>query len=253
MMRLTLALAVALLLIVACGGSTREESATPTPTPLERALARFYNVHDPYKSATVISTLDFQTLGLKAAYFIRQGSCDTGWGASDEELRRTFGDFFSARGYDWASRLLEEDASQASRVGLFDISRVGEFVVLLMRPSDFGGVAVCDRCSGRVLFAGSVVWNGRGQQLYPVDPIASYALQRTSDQAASPRRIDVAGYGGDQEDGLAAWDSVLELNLVKELASAPYSVLVYLYPRTVGAFDPVTADWVIFLQRDPIQ
>jgi hypothetical protein len=252
MMRLTLALAVALLLIVACGGSAPEESATPTPTPLERALARFYNSYDPYKSATVIITLDFQTLGLKAAYLVWQGSCDTGSAATDEQLGRTFGDFFSARGYDWARRLLEADTSQGNVWG-FEISRVGDFVVLLNTPSDYGGVAVCDRCSGAVLFAGSIIWNGLGRQLYPAEPIPSYALQRAPGEAAPPERIDLAGYGGDEEGGLAAWDSVLDLNLVKELASAPYNVLVYLYPRTVGTFDPLTADWVILLRRSPTE
>ena len=252
MMRLILALAVALILVVACGDSVREESATPTPTPLAPALAEFYNRSDPYGLATAIITLDFQTLGLKAAYLVQRGVCDTGSGASDEQLRRTFGAVFSAGGYDWASRLLEGDTSQGNLWG-FDISRVGDFVVLLMEPSDFGGVAVSHPCTGEVLFAGSIVWSGRGQQLYPADPIPPYALQRASGQAASPQRIDVAGYSVDEEAGMAAWNSVLDLNLVEELASAPYSVLVYLYPRTVGIFDPVTADWVILLQRDPTQ
>jgi len=55
----------------------------------------------------------------------------------------------------------------------------------------------------------------------------------------------------DEERGIAAWDSIKDLNLIQELASAPYTVLVYLYPRTMGMLDPAQADWVIFIHRGP--
>lgn len=121
-------------------------------------------------------------------------------------------------------------------------------------PGDFGGVAISDPCSGLVLYAGSIVWAGGGEQLYPAAPIRSDALKRVSQQISPPRRVDVVigPYAdGDEEGGIAAWNSVKDLNLVQEIASAPYSVLVYLYPRTVGMFNPANADWVILLYRGP--
>jgi hypothetical protein len=42
----------------------------------------------------------------------------------------------------------------------------------------------------------------------------------------------------DEKSGLAAWHAVQDLNLVQELAASPYDVLVYLYPKAVGLFDP---------------
>jgi hypothetical protein len=287
-MRLALAVGAALLLIVACDGSAREElatptptavvlegsatpaptavaqeepatptptalaqeeSATPAPTPLARALADLFNRYDPYESAIAIITLDFQTLRMKAAYLAYGEPCDSQPPVSDEEVRTRAGAIFAGK-YTWEINV------QGGGV-----SRVGDFVVLGVAPSDFGGVAVSDPCTGEVLFAGSIVWNGRGGQLYPVEPIPPDLLDRTSGQASPPQSIDVTGSlaasdapgegGGLEEGGLAAWDSVLDLNLVGDLASAPYTVLVLLYPRSVGAFDPAAADWVIFVHCPP--
>ncbi|MCJ7510150.1 MAG: hypothetical protein MUP14_04580 [Dehalococcoidia bacterium] len=226
-----------------------EETATPVLTPLAQALAVLSNRYDPYESAIAVITLDFQTLRLKAAYLTYGEPCDSQPPVRDEEVRARAGAIFAGE-YAWEINV------QGGGV-----SRVGDFVVLRIQPSDFGGVAVSDPCTGEVLFAGIIVWNGFGRQLYPVEPIPPDLLERTSGQASPPQSIDVASslaarYPEDEqarleEAGLAAWDSVLDLNLVGDLASAPYTVLVLFYPGKIGAFEPAAADWVIFVHRAP--
>ncbi|MFQ5856047.1 MAG: hypothetical protein ACE5LU_10425 [Anaerolineae bacterium] len=232
---------------------TPAPTTPPTPTPGDengpQTVPPWYV--DPYSSNIAIIALDYQTLRLKNAYFTRQVPCDGRHPpVDDEELRWRASGLFAATGR-WVADFMDEQPCPIEKVN-FHISRVGDFVVLYEPAVDFGGVAVSHPCSGLVLFAGSVVWAGRGRQLYPADPILPEALEHTPEQAPPPQRIDIWGLGGeleDVEDGMAAWNSVRGLNLVKDLASAPYSVLVYLYPRSVGLFDPDSADWVIFVHR----
>ncbi len=232
MIRLYLALTVALLPMVACGSHTPNGSASTPVGPVA-------SVRSDSSSFAVI-TLDFQTLQLKNAYVTYHQACDAHHQpVSDDELQSKAIRFFAAT---------DEYGS-----GPFMVSHVADFAVLERPPVDFGGVAVFDPCSGLVLFAGNIVWAGRGGQVYPADPIPADRLQRTSNQAPPPSTIGVAGtqFPADQKDALAAWDSVRDLNLVNDLAVPPYSVAVYLYPRTVGDFDPAAADWVILIHHDP--
>lgn len=250
MMRLSSALTVVLLLMVACGDHAPKEPAAPTPTGSAGTPVSSAGFLSSHWSSIAIITLDFQTLQLKNAYVTYQKPCgNQNHPVSDDELRWRAGGIFDATGEFWSGQVDEETIGRRE-VLRFDVSHVGDFVVLEIAPSDFGGVAVSHPCSGLVLFAGSIVWNGQGEQLYPAVPLPPDRLQRTSDQAPPPDRIDVVGtYVTDEEGGLAAWNSVRDLNLVKDLAVPPYSVVVYLYPRTVGMFDPDAADWVIFVHH----
>jgi len=278
MIRLASALAIALVVLIGCDDGAQEEPTSPAATaevstpsktsiatpgettvrpPTETAVGtaiRAGGFFDPHSSNVAIIVLDFQTLRLKRAYVSYHPSCDDSPPVSDDELRWRAGGIFDAAGEYWSGQIKEETLGRSEVLG-FEVSHVGDFAVLHISPADFGAIAVSHPCSGRVLFAGSIVWAGGGRQLYPALPIEPDALQRTPGQAPSPQRIDVLGQDvePDEEAGMAAWDSVRDLNLVKDLAFEPYSVLVYLYPRTVGAFFPENADWIVFVHHGPTE
>ncbi len=209
----------------------------------------------PHASNIAVLILDFETMRFKAAYFTWQEPCDESHPpVSDEALKVKAGGIFTATGTHYTRRLIEEEGEAREELA-FEVARVGDFAILWIPPGDFGGVAISHLCTGQVLFAGSIVHGGRGEQLYPADFIRPDALKPTSRQAPTPQSIDVVvGHQiiDDQDRGLAAWESVVNLNLVNDLAAGPYSVLVYLYPRTVGAFDPAAADWVVLIHRLPV-
>lgn len=278
MIRLVLALVVALAVLAGCDGGAREEPTPPvataevitptktsTPTPIETTASpptetvvgtpiKIGGFFHPSASNVAIVALDFQTLQLKRAFVSYHPSCDDYPPVSDDELRWRAGGIFDAAGEYWSGQVKEEDLGRSEVLG-FQVSHVGDFAVLHISPVDFGALAVSHPCSGRVLFAGSIVWSGRGEQLYPPLPIEPDALQRTPGQASPPQRIDVLGQDvdADEEAGMAAWDSIRDLNLVKDLAFGSYSVLVYLYPRTVGTFFPENADWLVFVHHGPTE
>lgn len=65
-----------------------------------------------------------------------------------------------------------------------------------------------------------------------------------------PARFQNYRIWGDQESWLAhrdaAWEAIDDVAVVKDMSESPYPVGAYLYPPTVGAFDPDVADWVFF-------
>ena len=129
-----------------------------------------------------------------------------------------------------------------------------DFAVLIF-PPDLGGVLISSLCDGTVLYAGSIIWAGHGGQSYP-DPdtaLNAFSIRHTSTQASPPQSIDVVSMESDaegelREEGLAAWNSVSDLNLVQELSSSPYNVLIYFYsPSLVVEMDETELEWIIFV------
>lgn len=188
-------------------------------------------------SNIAIITLDYQTLALKDVYVTNQTPCSSKTQAvSDEELTARASDLFRATQEYWE--------------GQFNVSYAGDLAVLYDAPGDLGGVAVFHRCTGLALYARSLVWpGGGGEQLYPAQPIDSKSLQHTRSQVSPPQKVDVmigSEADSDREKGLSAWNAMADLNVVKELASSPYSVLVY----SVRG-DPNRSEWIIFVHRSP--
>ncbi len=202
-----------------------------------------------------IIVLNFQTLQLQRAYLSVKTPCDElHLPVDDRQLTLRASGLFNAVRRDWTRRIIEDEEGVREELA-FEVTHKNDLAVLELPPADFGGFAVAHRCSGLVVYAGSIVWGGTGQQLYPATPIDPGALKRTwRHQAPPPEQLDVmiGPYArGTEEDGLAAWQSIQNLNFVQDLMSGPYSVLVYLYPRSVGVFSPVNANWVIFVHRNP--
>lgn len=196
-----------------------------------------------------IIVLDYQTLTLKSAYIQPLSPCQH---QVDDEVIKSRADGFFEAVMEYGTRRVTADGK--TELGI-NVQRVGDFALAEISPNDFGGAAILDPCNGLVLFAGSIVYDGAGEQLYPATPIRPDALRYQTGQIPQPQRID--GRAGPSSTGTEgyekAWNSVQSLNLVQDFASSSYSVFVYLYPRTVGVFLPENADWVIFLHRDPSQ
>ena len=242
---------ILLLIATSCTGAAGPFPPQTGMSTVQTEPPWFFN---PYLSNTGILVVDYQTQRLEAAYLERQDVCSVQHPpVSEEELLARAGGLFDAVGKWWPRRVVQGSSGPEERLD-FDITYVDHLAVLEMEPGDFGGVAVSDRCTGLVLFAGEIVWAGRGRQLYPAEGFGLSVLQHVSGQAPAPEQFDVMigpyAYADPQSADLA-WASVSDLNFVQQFATAPYTVLAYLYPRTVGVFNPKFADWIIFLRREP--
>lgn len=198
---------------------------------------------DSYFDYVALFVLDYQTLKLKRAYLTQQGRCaNVNPGASDTELRSRAGAIFYATEFDWRSRFA---TAQGFR-------RIGDFVVQELSPLDFGGVAVSHPCSGAVIYAATIVWAGLGHQIYPTGALSAGDLKNIAGGIAEPTSFDVlvGPYGEDKlRNAVSAWEEAKKLNLTHDMATAPYSVLLYLYPPRVGIFDATPAEWLVFVHR----
>jgi hypothetical protein len=129
--------------------------------------------------------------------------------------------------------------------------------VFYSSPSDFGGVSAVSARSGQTLFGGSIVWSGTGNVSYP-------EVWKTTDivdgcGSASFQSI----HGFDLRDGsaLSGTEAVKAVTVVFSSAlgyalshwGIIAEVVVLLYPRTVGDFDPTTAEWVVIVNADAFE
>ena len=120
-------------------------------------------------------------------------------------------------------------------------------------PADFGGVAVVNARNGESVFGGSIVWDGAGDITYPEWEYVYGWCHTYAD--------DIAVRGYDLIDGseLEAAEVDAVMNVVRltaiphalgDVGSDLYELLdavVLRYPRTVGAFDSSTAEWIAII------
>lgn len=127
--------------------------------------------------------------------------------------------------------------------------------VFYTSPGDFGGASAVSVASGLTVFGGSIIWMGTGEIDYP-------HLWRPPNQLGNcggippgnpPMRFfDLAAgqapNGKTQAD--PALSAVMQTELPNGLALAGQKIAgatVLLYPRTLGAFDPSTAEWIVIV------
>jgi len=120
-------------------------------------------------------------------------------------------------------------------------------------PGDFGGVAAVSARNGLPVFGGGIVWSGTGEITWPAawDPAAGLGADcATSTTPPAARGFDLrdasALPAADVDAALAVvWQTALPEGLWR--GGYVFDAVVLLYPRSVGAFDPSTAEWVVLV------
>ncbi|PKN57480.1 MAG: hypothetical protein CVU56_10795 [Deltaproteobacteria bacterium HGW-Deltaproteobacteria-14] len=125
--------------------------------------------------------------------------------------------------------------------------------VFYQSPGDFGGVGVVSARTGLAVFGGSVIWSGSGDITWP-----------TSWSPASDLASGCASTGGfgttrgfDLVTGGALSSADVDAVLAEVAATAvlpaiwqggyAFDAVVLRYPRSVGVFDPTTAEWIVLV------
>jgi len=123
-------------------------------------------------------------------------------------------------------------------------------------PGDFGGVAVVNARNGLSVFGGGIVWMGNGEVSYPSTWRSAASLG--PDCIPMVNALPPPSRGFDLRDGSTldadeveapldeAWVTALPDGLLS--VGYVFDAAVLLYPRTVGDFDPSTAEWVVSIQ-----
>ena len=117
-------------------------------------------------------------------------------------------------------------------------------------PGDFGGVGAVSARNGLPVFGGGIVWDGAGEITWPAawdPPVGLGAGCATATSPPTARGFDLrdasALPAADVDAALAVvWQTALPEGLWR--GGYVFNAMVLLYPRTVGAFDPATAEWI---------
>lgn len=147
----------------------------------------------------------------------------------------------------------QADTGLAPEAMLMGDASAEDVWVFWQEPGDLGAAAAVSVRTGLTVFGGSIVWDGAGDLTWPMaweepaslasdcDPEGGIPTQRGLDL----RTGEVLADG----DVAAAVDVVAQTALLDAFWAGGYAfdAVVLLYPRSVGAFDPATAEWVVLL------
>jgi hypothetical protein len=125
--------------------------------------------------------------------------------------------------------------------------------VFYVSPTDFGGASAVSSDTGLALFGGSIVWDGAGDITYPTTwrPAAELASGCAHSGGAGVALGYDLVFGGplSSPEVDAAVAVVADTALMQAFWGGGYvfTTVVLRYPRSVGFFDPNTAEWVVIL------
>jgi hypothetical protein len=121
-------------------------------------------------------------------------------------------------------------------------------------PMDFGSVAFRYAVNSEIVFAGGIVWMGRGKIETP-DTIFPPGLFSTAETSAPLPSIVKHYYHSSltlTPNIDYAWPMIHKLKIVNDLMEQESFVGMYLYPPSVGMFDPDAAKIIVFIYRNSV-
>lgn len=119
-------------------------------------------------------------------------------------------------------------------------------------PGDFGGITFIHQPTYDTIFHGGIIWMGQGQITQPASFKSPQSYASIGQTVQKPGNVHYYQYSVPRIEDLDSlsthgWQSVNDLKLVQGYLSNGAKVGMYLYPPTVGAFDPAKAKWIIYL------
>ncbi len=122
-------------------------------------------------------------------------------------------------------------------------------------PLDFGFITIQLKTTLDTVFSGSIIWMGRGKINYPRNYQLDSPYNSDGNKIARPKNIEYFNVDGSKikEDTFIlnqanlAWEAINSLHITNEFANFDFKAGIYIYPPTVGSFDPNVAKWIIFL------
>jgi hypothetical protein len=125
------------------------------------------------------------------------------------------------------------------------------FTIKYNPPYDFGDISFFYSLNQERLFYATIVWMGQGSITWPDFFLPADSFETQKSDIVPPLSVQYFSFGQpillQQADSV--WNAVKSLSVVKDFSRQPYRVGIYLYPPSVGAFQPSVAKWIIFLYR----
>ncbi|MCF8331281.1 MAG: T9SS type A sorting domain-containing protein [Bacteroidales bacterium] len=128
------------------------------------------------------------------------------------------------------------------------------FTIDYYPPGDFGGVSFKLSSLQDTVFDATIIWMGTGQIYQPGNFSLQAPFTNTNSAINKPhdlRYINTDGSAVSDTNFInkadSAWNTIDSLEITKLFAQSGFKAAIYLYPPTVGMFNPYVAKWIIFL------
>jgi hypothetical protein len=119
-------------------------------------------------------------------------------------------------------------------------------------PGDFGDVAWYDKATDTRLFAGTIIWMGKGKRTFPEKTDSPDSFTKLNFPSKTPQFIrlyhdeyDKTAYP--EVDYPPVWDAIKYLQDTSWITDST-PAYIYLYRPSVGEGDPKDWYWIIFLK-----
>lgn len=161
---------------------------------------------------------------------------------------------YAAVSLDDARTTAQVDTGYGAETVLLSPEDAEDVFVFYLSPGDFGGASVVSARTGLTVFGGSIVWDGAGDIVWPATWRDASELgegcSSSTDAFHTSRGYDLLTGGAldtssvDAAVAVAA-DTAISAAFVR--GGYLFDTVVLRYPRTVGAFDSTTAEWVVLV------
>jgi hypothetical protein len=187
----------------------------------------------PAQSCTAVVRLDHDTLALKGFELI----CGKYAKVTEAQARATA---YTDSGYGQGGKMV-------------NAANPADEYVFYEAPGDFGGCASVSARTGLTVFGASIIWMGTGKITYPKTWRAASQLGSNCPAAGGIPKSQ--GYDLVQGGALQKADVDKAVAVVLKTAVPAafwkggyvFDAVVLRYPRSVGAFDPTTAEWIVLV------
>jgi len=129
------------------------------------------------------------------------------------------------------------------------------FKIDITPPLDYGDISFKLIPTSDTVFNASIIWMGRGQINYPGTFSTLHPFEPSTNSVIRPFDIKYFIDGktlllNDTEliqKADTAWNIIDTLLITNQFSNFNYKAGIYLYPPSIGIFDPMVAKWIVFL------
>ena len=128
------------------------------------------------------------------------------------------------------------------------------FTIDYQSPGDFGGVTFTLSSLQDTVFDATIIWMGTGQIYQPVDFSLQEPFTNTNSAVNKPQDLRYITPEGKPitdtnliNKADSAWNTIDSLEITNLFEERGFKSAIYLYPPTVGMFNPDVAKWIVFL------
>lgn len=129
------------------------------------------------------------------------------------------------------------------------------FAITYNSPGDFGDILIRYSATQDTLFFAEIIWMGLGSIHVPNMFVPADSLKQTQADILDPISTEYFEFSLAMPDSIlrpkadSAWQSIKQLQIVNQFSDHAYRMGIYLYPPSVGVFNPQYAQWIIFLYQ----